>query len=172
MCDKVFNENPSIKEKDLIKALRNGLEVDELIFIPRDPSDFTGHADGMVRFYDHNTVLINDYSKEDEDFQLRFRLSLHNAGLDYIEIPFNPYNNKKDDQANGIYINFLQMEQAIVIPIFGMKEDNIVVEQFEQLFEGQRIETVDSNEIACDGGVLNCITWNILVESSKPHIIN
>jgi len=116
----------------------------------------------MVRFYDRDTVLINDYSKEDINFQLRFRLALHNAGLNYIEIPYNPYNNVKDDQANGEYINYLQMHQAIIVPSFGIKHDEAVVRQFEQLFAGQTVITVDSNEIAKEGGILNCITWNIL----------
>lgn len=161
MCDKVFAENPAIKEKDLIKELQELFPVDKLIFIPTHPIDFTGHADGMVRFYDSNTVLINDYSKENIEFQLRFRLALHNAGLNYIEIPYNPYDNKKDEHANGEYINFLQMQQAIIIPTFGMKEDDTVIKQFEQLFTGQRIATVDGNDLAFDGGILNCITWNI-----------
>ena len=161
MCDKIFTENPNIKEKNLIRELQELFQVDKLIFIPTHPIDFTGHADGMVRFYDSNTVLINDYSRETMEFQLKFRLALHNAGLNYIEIPYNPYDNKKDDHANGEYINFLQMQQAIIIPTFGIKEDDVVIKQFEQLFTGQRIATVDGNDLAFDGGILNCITWNI-----------
>lgn len=161
MCDKIFTENPTIKERDLISELQKIFQVDKLIFIPTHPIDFTGHADGMVRFYDSDTVLINDYSKEDMNFQLRFRLALHNAGLKYIEIPYNPYDNKKDEHANGEYINFLQMQQAVIIPTFDIKEDDAVVKQFEQLFAGQKIATVDGNDLAFDGGILNCITWNI-----------
>ncbi len=115
----------------------------------------------MVRFLDDNTVLINNYSKEDGAFQLRFRLALLNAGLDYIEIPYNPSGNKNDSYANGIYLNYLQMKQAIIIPTFEIKEDESVVKQFEQLFKGQTIKTIESNEIARHGGILNCITWNI-----------
>ena len=161
MCDKIFTENPNLKEKNLIRELQELFQVDKLIFIPTHPIDFTGHADGMVRFYDSNTVLINDYSRETMEFQLKFRLALHNAGLNYIEIPYNPYDNKKNGHANGEYINFLQMQQAIIIPTFGIKEDDVVIKQFEQLFTGQRIATVDGNDLAFDGGILNCITWNI-----------
>ena len=161
MCDKIFTENPNLKEKNLIRELQELFQVDKLIFIPTHPIDFTGHADGMVRFYDSNTVLINDYSRETMEFQLKFRLALHDAGLIYIEIPYNPYDNKKDEHANGEYINFLQMQQAIIIPTFGIKEDDVVIKQFEQLFTGQRIATVDGNDLAFDGGILNCITWNI-----------
>jgi agmatine deiminase len=42
-----------------------------------------------------------------------------------------------------------------------MKEDDIAMRKFEQLFAGQTIRTIDSNDIADEGGILNCITWNI-----------
>lgn len=163
MCDKIFLENPAIKEKDLIKRLEKEFEVDKVIFIPGEPKDYLGHADGMLRFYDNNTVLLNDYSKEDKEFQLSVRMALHNAGLSYIEIPYNPYGNLKNDHAHGIYINYLQMSQAIVIPVFNMKEDDEVVKLFERLYPRQTIRTVESSEIASEGGLLNCITWNVLV---------
>lgn len=161
MCDKIFSENPTIQENNLIKELEQLFEVDKLIFIPTDPSDEIGHADGMVRFYNNDTVLINDYSKEKPEFQRRFRLALHNAGLHYIEIPYNPYENIEDINAKGIFMNYLQMEQAIIISTFGIPEDDRTFKQFEQLFPDKKLATIDANEIAFDGGILNCITWNI-----------
>ena len=65
------------------------------------------------------------------------------------------------NQANGEYINYLQMENAVIVPTFGIPEDDIAVKQFEQLFPGHTIATVESNKVANDGGILNCITWNI-----------
>ena len=139
MCDKIFIENQNLKEKDLINELQNLFQVDKIYFIPTDPYDFTGHADGMVRFLNNDTVLINDYSKEDLKFQIRFRMSLHNAGLQYIEIPYNPYDNKKDSNANGLYLNYLQMQQVVIIPTFGIREDEIAVKQIEELFRNKQL---------------------------------
>lgn len=157
MCDKVFKENPSINEKELIKQLKDTFEIDKLFFVPWDKSDYTGHADGMVRFIDNDRVLINDYSKEKPEFQRAFRMSLNNAGLDWTEIPYNP----KTKGAEGIYLNYLQMKQAVIIPTFKDNDDDKAIKIFETVFKGQRIATVDSNEVAKEGGILNCITWNI-----------
>jgi agmatine deiminase len=161
MCDKIFIENPHYSRQQLSDKLRELFEVDKLYFVPQQPKDFTGHADGMVRFLDNDTVIINNHSKEKPEFQRAFKIALDNAGLDYIEIPYNPYGNKTYGQANGDYINFLQMQNNVIIPTFGITEDDIAVRQFEQLFKGQQITTVDSNEVADNGGILNCITWNI-----------
>jgi len=161
MCDKVFYENKSIPEKDLIKQLKELFQVEKLYFIPWDEDDFTGHADGMVRFIDNDTVLINDHSNENFEFQISFRMSLHNAGLDWIEIPYNPPLDPTFTSAEGLYLNYLQMKQAVVIPTFNSKVDEKAIRILEQVFKGQTIATVDSNELADEGGVLNCITWNI-----------
>lgn len=163
MCDKVFRENANVTEKRLIKKLEELFQVDKLYFVPQDRYDCTGHADGMVRFVDDNTVLINDYSKESSSFQMSFRMSLHNAGLDWIEVPYNPYNNKTNMQANGGYINFLQMKDVVIMPVFGMKEDEEAEKLFQRLFKGQTVTTINCNEIANEGGVLNCIRWNIKI---------
>lgn len=163
MTDRIFQDNPTYKPKQLIRELEELFQVDKLYFVPEQPNDFTGHSDGMIRFINNNTVLINNYKKEKKEFQRAFQIAVHNMGLDYIELPYNPYQNSTYNQANGDYINYLQMEQAIIVPIFGIKEDEEAVRQFEKVFAGQTIATIDSNEIANDGGILNCITWNIRV---------
>jgi agmatine deiminase len=161
MCDKVFHENKTLSEKEVIKQLRQLFQVDKLYFVPWDINDFTGHADGMVRFIDNDTVLINDYSKENAEFQRCFRMSLHNAGLDWIELPYNPPNDPTLTSARGLYLNYLQMKQAIIVPTFKTKHDEQALKVLEQVFKGQTIATVESNDLADEGGILNCITWNI-----------
>ncbi len=163
LCDKIFDENPGIGSVVLIQELRQCFEVNSVFFVPRLPGDEIGHADGMVRFLDDHTVLINDYSKEKPAFQRGFLSAVHNTGLDYITIPYNPYGNRKYSQANGIYINYLQMGERIILPDFGLPEDRKVFNLFRELFPGFEIRSVDCNEIADQGGVLNCITWNVLL---------
>ena len=86
MTDRVFVDNPNYQRKQLIKELHELLQVDKLYFVPEQPSDFTGHSDGMVRFIDENTVVINDYKEEKEWFYRAFEIAIHNTGLDYVKI--------------------------------------------------------------------------------------
>jgi agmatine deiminase len=165
--DRVFKDNPTYERKQLINELHELLRVDKLYFVPEQPDDFTGHSDGMVRFINENTLVINDYSQEKEWFHRAFEIAIHNTGLDYIKIPYNVYNNKSNDQANGDYINYLQMENTVIVPTFGIKEDEEAVKQLETIFAGQSIAIIDSNEIANDGGILNCITWNIKTDNFR-----
>lgn len=161
LCDKIFKENVSYSREKLLTILISTLKVDKLFLIPQQPGDFIGHADGMIRFVDDNTVLVNDFSKEKPAYQKLLKMALLKMGLDYITMPYNPYKNSTNTHANGIYINYLQMEKLIVLPIFGLKEDEHAVKLIETLFSGYTIATIDSSEIANHGGVLNCISWNI-----------
>lgn len=161
LTERIFKENPTFEKKKLLNELRNYFQVDKLYLIPELPNDFTGHADGMVRFVNDELLLINDFKREDKEFYETFKKAIQNIGLEYLTIPYNPYNNKAFLQANGCYINYLQMENIIVLPTFEIKDDDIVKELFGQIFNGIKIETINCNKIANEGGVLNCITWNI-----------
>ncbi len=90
-------------------------------------------------------------------------IALSNSALYWEEIPYNPYDNETDIDATGIYINYLQMNGIVFVPKFGIREDDVAFKALERIFEGQKIVPVDSREISEDGGVLNCITWNIKV---------
>ncbi|MDX5338748.1 MAG: agmatine deiminase family protein [Cyclobacteriaceae bacterium] len=161
VTDWIFEDNPDWERKALMEELKNLLELDRIFLIPAQPGDFTGHADGMVRFVDEKTILANDYSKEPKKFYEAFEIALHNTGLEVIKLPYPIYNNPSNDYANGDYINYLQMEKVIFAPIFGFKEDEEVIRILEQAFPKDSIIPIESNDLARNGGILNCISWNI-----------
>ena len=148
--------------KEINRQLEELFEVERIIWIPWQPDyDEFGHADGMVRYYDDNTVLINDCSIEKKDFADAFHKDLKDAGLDWIEMPYHPSLKKHDFDACAIYINYLQMKDLVIIPVVNMEEDDRVIEQFCKLFPRIKIRTLFSNDIAREGGILNCVSWTI-----------
>lgn len=161
MCDKVFHENKKIPENELIKQLKEDFQVDNIYFIPWDSKDFTGHADGIVRFIDDDTVLINDYTKDNREYEISLRMALYNAGLKWEELPYNPPFDSTFVSARGLYLNYLQMGQVIIMPTFNSTFDDKAFKKLQEVFKGKTIKTVESTEIAREGGVLNCISWNI-----------
>jgi len=162
MTNRVIQENPKYSVKQLTEKIRTLLEVDEVILIPSQPDDLTGHSDGMVRFLDERTILLNDYSKEpDREFVRSLKVVLKNTGLDIIEIPTTIFDNEDTNDATGDYINYLQMDGYIFLPIFKRKGDEEAVKLFENLFQEYTIIPVESTQLSKDGGVLNCISWNI-----------
>ena len=163
LTSKVFKENPNYPEHNLIIEIKNQLQVEQVIIIPQEPKDFVGHSDGMVRFIDEDTVLVNSYPKNKtyEDFAYSLRWSLRNAGLHYVEFPYTSWKNKDGNDASGCYINFLEIGNYIFYPIFADHHDQLALIQLQKVFKERQFIAIDCRDLAKLGGVLNCATWNI-----------
>lgn len=153
ITDRVFSENPEYDKNTLLLELENLLEA-EIIIIPSLISDMTGHADGMVRFIDENTVVGNRTGYR-YGLEMQIKLTLHNQGIEVYDFP---YFESKGDSAIGCYLNFLETEQHLFLPVFGVDMDREAIETAKNIFN-KTIIPVNINEIAKDGGVLNCISW-------------
>ncbi|HBG70515.1 MAG: hypothetical protein A2W93_03615 [Bacteroidetes bacterium GWF2_43_63] len=169
MCDKVFKENPNYSRDELENKLCRLLEVERIFFLPTHPKDMFGHADGLVRFADEATIIVNNNVREDSGYKDAFNKAIHSSGLNTIEIPYNPYGNRTNLQANGIYINYLQIENLILLPAYNIDEDKTAMYIFEEIFKDCTIKQLDCNDIADDGGVLNCISWTALMEGKTAE---
>lgn len=153
ITDRVFSENPEYDKNTLLLELENLLEA-KIIIIPSLISDMTGHADGVVRFIDENTVVGNRTGYR-YGLEMQIKLALRNQGIEVYDFP---YFESKGDSAIGCYLNFLETEQHLFLPVFGVDMDREAIETAKNIFN-KTIIPVNINEIAKDGGVLNCISW-------------
>jgi len=164
LTDRIFSENPEYTSRNqLISDLENLLEA-EVIIIPQINSDYTGHADGMVRFTDSNTLIGNDRAKEYQYWRNGINKVLKQYHLDYIDTPFFTHKIKAfPDNALGCYMNYLEVGNLIVLPRFEVADncDDEVLELFKRIFPDRKIESIHYNEVGKYGGLLNCTTWNI-----------
>lgn len=161
MTAKVFIENKQIPEPELIQRLKDLLEINEIYFVSVEKGDWLGHIDAMARFIGTDTLLINDYSKEDQSNYIGFLSALHNAGLKWITFPFNPYHNNDDNDASGVYLNYLELDKFIILPVFGIDTDKQAIHKAKEILGQKTIVPVKSNQPAKDNGIINCLTWNI-----------
>jgi agmatine deiminase len=160
LTERVFVDNPDFSPEALRIEISRLLEVEELILLPEWPGDFTGHADGMVRFVDEKTVLVNDYSQESEAFRRAMSATFDRHELKTISMPYNPYRNRSAQDATGVYVNYLRIQDQIFFPVFGLKEDEIALSIIQEAFPSCQIIPIQATEIARSGGLLNCISWN------------
>ena len=166
ITDRVFFEN-KVKNGDvrLLKKLETLLQS-EIIIIPTEQNDVIGHSDGMVRFISDSAVLVNDYTPRNSSATFRKKLhkSLEANNLDITLIPYVPdlewnQRSKYDiPSAKGIYINYLQVGETVIVPQFLIKEDLLANDVLKQYFK--EVITLDCRDLASHGGLLNCISWN------------
>lgn len=153
ITDRVFSENSEYDKNTLLTELENLLEA-EIIIIPSLISDMTGHADGVVRFVNENTVIGNA-SPYKNGYEQKVKMALKKHGILVIDFP---YFDSAGISAVGSYLNFLETEKHIFLPVFGDFQDETAAKRAKEIFD-KKIVAVNINGIAKDGGVLNCISW-------------
>lgn len=174
VSDRVFRDN-LIPEDEITKQLMDRLELVRLIVVPQHPYDFTGHVDGLVRFINKGSVLINDLEgefqmmKSDtntyrkkliEQWYYSFKMSIYNSGLDYEELVCTTDPFRKPSDAFGIYLNFLLLGDLILVPGFEQEEiDEKARLDLKRIYQREAI-TIQAQELAKKGGIINCVTWN------------
>lgn len=165
ITDRVFDENKD-KSRDVIRKQLAELLKAQIIIIPAlaKSYDFTGHADGMIRFVDENTVIGNELSGDCKTFREKMERAIRLANLTYIEFPYFNYEiSGNNEHAIGVYLNYLEVGNIIVMPVFGVpgNRDAEALAKLKEVFPNKTIETIDYNDVALAGGILNCTTWVI-----------
>jgi agmatine deiminase len=177
LTEKVISDNKKRhSEKVTLEILRKALQVEEVFIIPKQPDDWSGHADGMLRFYDENTLLVNDFRQASPSWRKRMESALKKTGLKIEEFPYRHSERRNDDgeyTAHGCYINFAQIGNTILFPQFGNEFANFdaqALKRVKELYKGPdfNIYPIEVDLLPSEGGVLNCCTWNI----RKPVIEN
>ena len=153
ISDRVFSENPEYPPAALVRELSELLEA-EVIVLPSLKSDMTGHVDGMARFLNDRTVLCNR-PLSSCGFERQVKRAVQDCGLDAVDFPFVPTGGVS---AVGCYLNYLETERVVFLPVFGIEQDAEAETFARQLFS-KEIVPVNIREIAQQGGCLNCISW-------------
>jgi agmatine deiminase len=158
LTDKVAVEN-RLTKTETINLLKRTFEVNIAVLIPWYKKEKFGHADGVIRFINNNTVLLHEIDKGNSP--LIRKLQENRIHIEWLEFDIS-----KKSKLNWAYLNFLQIENAMLIPKLGINEDEQAFEQIKNLFknyiEHQRIVQVEIRELVeIGGGALNCISWTL-----------
>jgi agmatine deiminase len=180
VSNRVITDNEHYFIDDITKAFKAKLGISDLILVPVEWGDDTGHVDGMVRFLDKDSVIVSKYQYNwerykgyisNDDYQFE-KLQMDNLAKFLDDRKFNvfrmpngiPIDTNDFESAEGNYTNFLRLGNQIYLPQYGNKDqDKKAAEVFnEKLFEKLTIIKVEGcNTLAAKGGVLNCITSHI-----------
>lgn len=180
VSERIFPDNPSWSRREIRDALRESLCIKRVKFLPDLKDELTGHLDGSIRMVADDTVVIGTppaVSQESprirrilraaSEHALKLTLAARSLGLKVIKLVDASYRAPVDpeDNAFGVYANFLQMgSKALIVPKYGVSEDIHARAQLEA--EGFQVTMVDASAFVdpkqgnCAGGAINCVTWS------------
>ncbi|MCQ2318949.1 MAG: agmatine deiminase family protein [Bacteroidales bacterium] len=164
MTSKIFEENPSDNLSWFIHYIESAFGA-RLVILPWDANEEFGHSDGICRYIGEDRVLLTNYADFDSRMAERFRNILKPFFKRVEELTFRT--NRKPHKHSWAYINWLQTERVLILPKFGIEEDEQAFEQISRLMPeyAGRIEMVDASDLVIHGGCFNCCSWTIREES-------
>lgn len=157
MTDKIFQENPKWVKHALINKLEKLMKA-TVVLIPWDRYDIYGHADGMVRYISDDRVLLNNYADIDAGLCKRLIKALE----PHFFIEKLEYGTPRCGKLSWAYLNFLHVKNCVFVPGLHAKEDQLAFEQIQHFYPDCNVIQIQGCEdLAREGGALNCISWNI-----------
>jgi agmatine deiminase len=177
VTNRVISDNENLSIDRIKEIFKSQLNISNLIFVPVEPGDETGHIDGMVRFANEQTVFVASYPDKYENAEKNineqdYKISkqfLDNLA-DSLRKQFNkviriensiPKADTKFPSAFGNYINFLRIGDTVFLPQYGIPQDSQAENNFKNNFPELTVVLVrtDIKRLSKFGGVLNCISW-------------
>jgi agmatine/peptidylarginine deiminase len=177
VTEKFIHDNGAGSQEALEQAL--GCPV---ILIPVEPGDELGHSDGICRFVNHNTLIVNDYScvfDKDDRFRkyqrdlektlekanfntFRFTYAFDSWDWDMPEAAFRQIWPDADAYSPGwgYFCNWLQTENVILLPAFGLPKDARARQIVDNLFPNHAVVMIDCRYLSMMGGLCNCVSWS------------
>jgi agmatine/peptidylarginine deiminase len=165
--------NPGLAKTDIEKRLRQYLNVQRILWLEHghlQGDDTDGHIDTLARFANPETILYvastdpadpNHASLQRMAEELK-RLAQPN-GDPYHLVPL-PAPVIRDDAGHCLpasYANFLIINDAVLVPLYGMAMDNPALEIFGKSFVRRKIIGINCRPLIQQYGSLHCVTMQL-----------
>jgi agmatine deiminase len=173
------NRNAKMSREEIESGLHDYLGIDQVIWLKGgliEDAHTDGHSDNVVQFVAPGVALLQTMPDRDNpNFELckenlrRLREARDAKGrkLEIIEMPILPYTKEivNLNDGNGQptrypvpYVNYYQVNDALIVPMLGGPEDEAALPILEKLHPERKIVPVPSTAMAADGGGVGCVT--------------
>ena len=134
--------------------------------------DTDGHIDTLARFCDEHTIAYTACDDTDDEHYHALK-SMEDELKEFITLDGQPYKlqalpipkpiyNGQGDRLPATYANFLIINDAVLVPVYGDKKtDRVALNRLSNCFPGREIIAIDCIPLIQQFGSLHCITMQI-----------
>lgn len=168
-CFPNLNRNPDWTRTDIETELKEMLGGDKVIWLPGnvEETETDGHVDGIAAFLAPGVVLVEGEGSSDHAWHkinvanisaLENQTDAKGRPLSLIRVPDAADFATDNEKFCRSYVNSYICNGGLVMPKYGLPEDDMVREVFEQYLPGRLVAQVEIPSIAIGGGGIHCIT--------------
>jgi agmatine/peptidylarginine deiminase len=168
------NRNPWFSKTDIELKLAEVLGTQRILWLNHghlEGDDTDSHIDTLARFCNENTIAYvkcpNSSDTHFEDLalmeaQLKTFTRLNGGPYRLVPLPMvSPICNQEGERMGATYANFLIINKAVLVPVYGVPEDNLALEILSGVFPDREIVGINCLPLIKQNGSLHCITMQI-----------
>jgi agmatine deiminase len=168
------NRNPWFSKTDVERQLAETLGTTRVLWLDHghlEGDDTDSHIDTLARFCNKNTIAYvkctnsNDPHFEDlalMEAQLKSFTQVNGEPYNLVPLPMaSPLYNNDGLRMGATYANFLIINNAVLVPVYGVPEDNLALEILAGVFSDRKIVAINCLPLIKQNGSLHCITMQI-----------
>lgn len=166
------NRNDSLTKNEIEGCLKQFFGAERVLWLKNGylaGDDTDSHIDTLARFCSPDTIAYVQCSdKTDEHFEAlkameeELKVFTQTNGKPYqlIPLPMTPAICDPDDghRLPATYANFLIMNEAVLVPVYGVETDQKALDALKPAFPGREIVAVDCSVLIRQHGSLHCVT--------------
>lgn len=164
------NRNVALSKEQMTQKLQELFGMSKILYLNHGylaGDDTDSHIDTLARFVDEKTIMyVKCEDKSDEHFKElklmedELKAYAHEYNFKLIALPMSDACYFEGERLPATYANFLFVNRAVLVPIYGVKQDAEALEIFKKTFPTKEIVGVDCFTLIKQHGSLHCVTMN------------
>ncbi|MEM9917218.1 MAG: agmatine deiminase family protein [Bacteroidota bacterium] len=167
------NRNPHLSQQAIEQTLKSLLGLERILWLHNGHlmgDDTDAHIDTLARFCDEATIAyVQCTNSADPHFEplkameLELRQLRQSNGAPYRLVPLplpTPIRAEDGHRLPATYANFLLLNGAVLVPVYGVAEDQLAMNCLQSLFPGREVLAVNCRALIEQHGSLHCISMN------------
>jgi len=160
------NRNPTLNKEAIEARLRDDLGIQKLLWLgdglANDHTD--GHIDNLARFVGVNHILIPQGAGPDDPNEAVFEDARKRAEAFGCRVSLMPSVGRflqDGEVVPASYMNFYIGNATIVVPIYGVQNDDAAITTLASLFPDRQIVGVMADAVLTGGGSFHCSSQQV-----------
>ncbi len=160
--------NPGLSREDLELEFNRYLGVRDVIWFEEGlvGDDTDGHVDVFCRFVSPEKVVLAEEERENVNKRILERayrrlaeyMESREAGIEIVRVPCPPPLKILDQYVPATYLNFYISNSAVLVPVFGVEEDETALSILADCFPHRRVVGILCKELFYGLGGIHCVT--------------
>lgn len=166
------NRNPHFSRAEIEQKIKDLFGLQRLLWLESghlEGDDTDAHIDTVARFCDEHTIAYVQCTDEQEvhyeslrnmEAELQQFRTADKEPYRLIPLPMADAVYAQDDQRRlpATYANFLIMNEVVLMPTYGLPQDELAIAQLQQAYADRKVIGLDCRALLLQHGSLHCIT--------------